>query len=82
MKKDQSAQPPTYRRLQRSKVRSCFPRLLFWPRSRQARHRFGAYTLFNCQGWDHIQTIDSLLRKGGYKAPITNDFRKTIKLTR
>lgn len=33
-------------------------------------------------GWDHIQTIDSLLRKGGYKAPITNDFRKTIKLTR
>ncbi|XP_023698622.1 nuclear protein AMMECR1-like isoform X2 [Paramormyrops kingsleyae] len=34
------------------------------------------------QGWDHIQTIDSLLRKGGYKATITNDFRKTIKLTR
>ncbi|XP_072914063.1 nuclear protein AMMECR1-like isoform X1 [Hemitrygon akajei] len=34
------------------------------------------------QGWDHIQTIDSLLRKGGYKAPISNDFRKTIKLTR
>lgn len=33
-------------------------------------------------GWDHIQTIDSLLRKGGYKAPITNEFRKTIKLTR
>nr|XP_014348551.1 PREDICTED: AMME syndrome candidate gene 1 protein isoform X1 [Latimeria chalumnae]XP_014348552.1 PREDICTED: AMME syndrome candidate gene 1 protein isoform X1 [Latimeria chalumnae] len=34
------------------------------------------------QGWDHVQTIDSLLRKGGYKAPITNEFRKTIKLTR
>ncbi|XP_074061485.1 nuclear protein AMMECR1 isoform X2 [Macrotis lagotis] len=34
------------------------------------------------QGWDHIQTIDSLLRKGGYKATITNDFRKSIKLTR
>ncbi|XP_042196513.1 AMME syndrome candidate gene 1 protein [Callorhinchus milii] len=34
------------------------------------------------QGWDHIQTIDSLLRKGGYKAPISSDFRKTIKLTR
>ncbi|KAM4659223.1 AMMECR1-like protein isoform 2-T2 [Amazona ochrocephala] len=32
--------------------------------------------------WDQIQTIDSLLRKGGFKAPITNDFRKTIKLTR
>ncbi|KAL8187545.1 UNVERIFIED_CONTAM: AMME chromosomal region protein 1-like [Gekko kuhli] len=34
------------------------------------------------QDWDQIQTIDSLLRKGGFKAPITNDFRKTIKLTR
>uniref|UniRef100_A0AAY4DJX2 AMMECR1 domain-containing protein n=1 Tax=Denticeps clupeoides TaxID=299321 RepID=A0AAY4DJX2_9TELE len=34
------------------------------------------------KGWDHIQTMDSLLRKGGYKAPITNDFRNTIKLTR
>uniref|UniRef100_A0A8C9LAN7 AMMECR1 like n=1 Tax=Pavo cristatus TaxID=9049 RepID=A0A8C9LAN7_PAVCR len=33
------------------------------------------------QDWDQIQTIDSLLRKGGFKAPITNDFRKTIKLT-
>lgn len=38
--------------------------------------------VFCSTGWDHIQTIDSLLRKGGYKAPITNDFRKTIKLTR
>lgn len=38
--------------------------------------------LWNSTGWDHIQTIDSLLRKGGYKAPITNEFRKTIKLTR
>uniref|UniRef100_A0A7N4PWW1 AMMECR1 like n=1 Tax=Sarcophilus harrisii TaxID=9305 RepID=A0A7N4PWW1_SARHA len=34
------------------------------------------------QDWDQIQTIDSLLRKGGFKAPITNEFRKTIKLTR
>uniref|UniRef100_UPI00358E3FAA nuclear protein AMMECR1-like isoform X3 n=1 Tax=Myxine glutinosa TaxID=7769 RepID=UPI00358E3FAA len=34
------------------------------------------------QGWDQIQTIDSLLRKGGYKAPITCEFRKSIKLTR
>ncbi|XP_055117453.1 AMMECR1-like protein isoform X2 [Hylobates moloch] len=32
--------------------------------------------------WDQIQTIDSLLRKGGFKAPITSEFRKTIKLTR
>ncbi|XP_043823509.1 AMMECR1-like protein [Dromiciops gliroides] len=32
--------------------------------------------------WDQIQTIDSLLRKGGFRAPITNEFRKTIKLTR
>ena len=34
------------------------------------------------QGWDHIQTIDSLLRKGGYKGNITSDIRKSIKLTR
>uniref|UniRef100_A0A6M2DHH1 AMMECR1 domain-containing protein n=1 Tax=Xenopsylla cheopis TaxID=163159 RepID=A0A6M2DHH1_XENCH len=34
------------------------------------------------QGWDHIQTIDSLLRKGGYRSTITPEFRRTIKLTR
>ncbi|CAL1275622.1 unnamed protein product [Larinioides sclopetarius] len=34
------------------------------------------------QGWDQIQTIDSLLRKGGYKGVITNDVRKSIRLTR
>ncbi|CAH0714138.1 unnamed protein product, partial [Brenthis ino] len=34
------------------------------------------------QGWDQIQTIDSLLRKGGYKATITADMRRSIKLTR
>ncbi|XP_026315650.1 uncharacterized protein CG5902 [Hyposmocoma kahamanoa] len=34
------------------------------------------------QGWDQIQTIDSLLRKGGYKAAITTELRRSIKLTR
>nr|XP_022919813.1 AMMECR1-like protein [Onthophagus taurus] len=34
------------------------------------------------QGWTQIQTIDSLLRKGGYKASISNEVRKGIKLTR
>ncbi|GFR66467.1 AMME syndrome candidate gene 1 protein homolog [Elysia marginata] len=34
------------------------------------------------QGWDKIQTIDSLLRKGGYKGPITPEVRKSIRLTR
>ncbi|KAI8127848.1 hypothetical protein CVS40_2106 [Lucilia cuprina] len=34
------------------------------------------------QGWDQIQTIDSLLRKGGYRAVITPETRKAIKLTR
>lgn len=33
-------------------------------------------------GWDHEQTIDSLLRKGGYKEPVTNEVRRSIKLTR
>ncbi|CAF0842987.1 unnamed protein product [Rotaria sordida] len=34
------------------------------------------------QGWNHIQTVDSLLRKGGYKAPITSEMRKNIQVTR
>ncbi|XP_045597269.1 uncharacterized protein CG5902 isoform X3 [Procambarus clarkii] len=34
------------------------------------------------QGWDHEQTIDSLLRKGGYKGPVTSEVRRSIKLTR
>lgn len=34
------------------------------------------------QGWDRIMTIDSLLRKGGYKGPINHDIRKNIRLTR
>lgn len=33
-------------------------------------------------GWDHIQTIDSLLRKGGYRGHITQEVRETIQLTR
>lgn len=34
------------------------------------------------QGWDQIQTIDSLLRKGGFRGQITQDTRRAIKLTR
>uniref|UniRef100_A0A915HIP0 AMMECR1 domain-containing protein n=1 Tax=Romanomermis culicivorax TaxID=13658 RepID=A0A915HIP0_ROMCU len=34
------------------------------------------------QGWDHIQTIDSLLRKGGYKGTITPDVRTSVCLVR
>jgi uncharacterized protein (TIGR00296 family) len=34
------------------------------------------------QEWDHKETIDSLLRKGGYKAPITDELRSQINLTR
>lgn len=34
------------------------------------------------QGWDETQTIDSLLRKGGYRAAITPELRRSIKLTR
>jgi hypothetical protein len=33
-------------------------------------------------GWDQTQTIDSLLRKGGYRASITPEMRRAIKLTR
>lgn len=34
------------------------------------------------QGWDRIQTIDSLLRKGGFKGVVTPDVRRGIKLVR
>ncbi|XP_017461653.1 PREDICTED: AMME syndrome candidate gene 1 protein-like, partial [Rhagoletis zephyria] len=34
------------------------------------------------QNWNHLQTIDSLLRKGGYRGVITDSVRKDIRLTR
>lgn len=40
------------------------------------------FNVFLLLGWDQLQTIDSLLRKGGYKAAISNEVRRTIKLTR
>ena len=33
-------------------------------------------------GWDRVQTIDSLLRKGGFKGVITPEVRKSLRLTR
>lgn len=33
-------------------------------------------------GWDKIQTIDSLLRKGGYRGTVTQEIRRSLKLTR
>lgn len=33
-------------------------------------------------GWDQIQTIDSLLRKGGFRGAITPVVRSSIKLIR
>lgn len=34
------------------------------------------------QGWNHIQTIDSLLRKGGFKGAITSETRTSVCLVR
>lgn len=34
------------------------------------------------QGWTKEQAIDSLLRKGNCKSPVTEEYRRTIKLTR
>ncbi|CAL8077704.1 unnamed protein product [Calicophoron daubneyi] len=34
------------------------------------------------QGWNHLETIDSLLRKGGYRGTITEAVRQSIHLTR
>lgn len=33
-------------------------------------------------GWDHVQTIDSLLRKGGFRGSITTDFRASLRVVR
>lgn len=33
-------------------------------------------------GWNKVQAINSLLRKGGYKEHITEEFRKSISLIR
>ena len=33
-------------------------------------------------GWNQIQTIDSLLHKGGYKGLVTPEMRRSVKLTR
>ncbi|VDP84669.1 unnamed protein product [Schistosoma mattheei] len=32
--------------------------------------------------WNHCETIDSLLRKGGYRGNISEAFRQSIRLTR
>ena len=32
--------------------------------------------------WDHVQTVDSLMRKAGHKGLITGDLRKRIRLVR
>merc|ERR1711994_1162852 len=34
------------------------------------------------QGWDKIQTIDSLLRKGGWRGQVTPEVRSQIRLVR
>ena len=34
------------------------------------------------QNWNHTETIDSLMRKGGFKSHITDDIRNSIAVTR
>lgn len=34
------------------------------------------------QGWNHLETIDSLIRKGGYNGPIDENFRLAVNVTR
>lgn len=51
------------------------------PRSCLSKVCDGAQPLM-AAGWTKLEAIDSLLRKGGFKASITDDFRCKIKLTR
>lgn len=34
------------------------------------------------QCWNHVEAIDSLIRKAGYKGPVTEELRLSLKLTR
>ncbi|KAF6768039.1 hypothetical protein AHF37_10044 [Paragonimus kellicotti] len=47
-------------------------------------HRTATYLpeVAHKQGWTHLETIDSLLRKGGYRGPINEALRQSIRLTR
>ncbi|TGZ61617.1 hypothetical protein CRM22_007894 [Opisthorchis felineus] len=47
-------------------------------------HRTATYLpeVAHKQGWSHLETIDSLLRKGGYRGPISESLRQSIRLTR
>ncbi|OON20605.1 AMMECR1 protein [Opisthorchis viverrini] len=47
-------------------------------------HRTATYLpeVAHKQGWNHLETIDSLLRKGGYRGPISESLRQSIRLTR
>ena len=44
--------------------------------------RFLGYVFFLFTGWNKIQTIDHLLRKGGLKGAVTSEFRQNIRLVR
>ncbi|KOX69923.1 AMMECR1-like protein [Melipona quadrifasciata] len=44
--------------------------------------RFYRNFMLICKGWNQIETIDSLLHKGGYKGLVTPDIRRSLKLTR
>jgi uncharacterized protein (TIGR00296 family) len=50
----------------------------------RGQHRSATYLpeIAEEQNWDHVETIDSLLRKGGYKSPITDELRNKLDVTR
>ena len=73
--------------LERSGIIDDYSLLFIWPVSPWVHVISSARTCvlqcsLVCTGWDRIQTIDSLLHKGGYKGVITPDVRRSIKLTR
>ena len=52
--------------------------LLFWPRKTATF----LPKVPGAQGWDKVQTIDSLLRKGGHKGAVTPELRRGVRLVR
>lgn len=72
MKKDREKLPLIYLKLLSNKV--------FHTRPLRKIPQFHFSTLI--AGWNQVQTIDSLLRKGGFKGSITQEIRCSVSLTR
>ena len=71
--------------------RKLFRKVYLWKSQFRLRYILDLYDVFSQMkisfiysflGWDKIATIDSLLRKGGFKGNVTPEVRRSIRLVR